>query len=114
MQTFKQYFLDESGMMTPDRVPNKLASMIQNTVLRAELTAKAAARGKADEQQLQSTMAQLSKAHKMLDKYSSEDLKRKIVDKYNLVRVALEQQPSVESITDCVQHFKDIYNVLVG
>lgn len=114
MQTFKQYFLDESGFMTPDQVPNKLAGMIQNTVQRAELAAKAASRGDTDEQHLRSAMKQLSKAHKMLDRYSSEELKRKIVDKYNLVRIALQQQPTVQNVTDCVQHLQDIHDMLVG
>ena len=113
MNTFKQFFIDEAGF-GENRPPNRLANMIQNTVRNADATARAGIKGGVREQELQSAMAQLSKAHKLLDQYSSEDLKRKIVDKYNKVKHALEQQPTAQNVMDCVQHFRDIYNIIVG
>ena len=107
METFKQYFNQKINEMS-DRTPIAIVKHVQNRIQSAHDVARQARRGRARQQEVAAAMQAMVDSHKELDKYSSHDLKNKIVDKYNDLKTMLQGESTdgytIENLEDCVQY----------
>lgn len=113
MDTFKQYFLRNE--MGESRVPLPVRKQAQEVLQ----TAHTAARGRATPEEMSQRLHDLAQLHKSLDPYSSEDIKSKIVQKYNQIKQFIEQpQEEVEITTqnlmDCVEYVTALYEYIIS
>ena len=101
--------------MGETRVPAQVRKQAQRVLQ----TAHTAARGRATPDEMSQQLQSLAQLHKSLDAYSSEDIKSKIVQKYNQIKHFLEQpQEEVEittqNIMDCVEYISTLYEHIVN
>lgn len=115
MDTFKQYFLKNINEMGETRVPIQMKKQAQQVLQ----TAHTAARGRGTPEEMSQRMSELAQLHKTLDAYSSEDIKSKIVQKYNQIKHFLEQPQEEVDITtqnlmDCVEYITELYEFIIN
>lgn len=110
METFRQYW---DSQQPPAKVKSQALKVIDNAA-KVALFAKQGDPSAAE--QIESQLDILGNLHKELDKYSSHELKAKIVKTYNKVGEILKskQTATAENLTDCVDMMRFMYRDLLS
>lgn len=117
MDTFKQYY---NQILSEMAAPSRVAREILDRTRDASDTARAARRGRAGQEEINAALADMVNAHKSLDRYSSHELKSKIMQKYNELKDILqgkqsEEEHTVQHLEDCVQYIQALCDdILAG
>lgn len=116
MDTFKQYYTQILNEMSGE-TPALVVKAMQNRLRAAHDVSRKARRGRIGQDAVADAMEDMVHAHNELKNFGGDDLKRKIVDKYNELKATLQGEnykPTVEHLEDCVQFIQSVCDELLA